>query len=307
MKNHIVIMAGGQGTRLYPLSTPEHPKQFIDLLCCGKTMIQLTYERYLAVDPEASFWVVTSAAYEHFIFEQLPKIPCEHILLEPEPRNTAPCIAWATWRILAEDPAARVVVTPSDAWVADVDAHAATLRAALDFVGMPDQVGHDGGGIVCVGIAPTEPHTGYGYISVIAGKMGPPQISNLWGNIDRQSPAKVLSFKEKPDLATAQRYLAEGGYLWNAGIFVFAAATMREELRRFAPQISGKMDELSKAFGTPAEAAETARIFPQCERISIDYAVMEKSSSIWCIPASWSWSDLGSFAAIEAVTGRKLL
>ena len=304
MKNHIVIMAGGQGTRLYPLSTPEHPKQFIDLLGCGKTMIQLTYERYLAVDPQAAFWVVTSAAYEHFILEQLPKIPREHILLEPEPRNTAPCIAWATWKILAEDPSARVVVTPSDAWVADVDAHAATLRAALDFVGMPDQVGHDevviagsdrqSPGIVCVGIAPTEPHTGYGYMSVIACS-------------GRQSPAKVLSFKEKPDLATAQRYLAEGGYLWNAGIFVFAAATMRGELRRFAPGISALMDGLSDSFGTPVEAAETARIFPQCERISIDYAVMEKSSSIWCIPASWPWSDLGSFAAIEAVTGRKLL
>ncbi|MBO4427574.1 MAG: mannose-1-phosphate guanylyltransferase [Bacteroidales bacterium] len=286
MSNHIVIMAGGQGTRLYPLSTPEHPKQFIDLLDCGKTMIQLTWERFHAVDPEAAFWVVTSSNYEHFILEQLPQIPRAHILLEPEPRNTAPCIAWATKKILAEDSGANVVVTPSDAWVADIPAHAITLRKALEFAGKDDAV-------VCIGIKPTEPHTGYGYINVIAGG-------------DRQSPVKVASFTEKPDLETAKRYLAEGGYLWNAGIFVFRAAVMDGELKRFAPQISGRMDELSKSFGTASEASETAKIFPECEKISIDYAVMEKSSLIYCIPATWAWSDLGSFAAIEAVTGKKL-
>ena len=279
MSNHIVIMAGGQGTRLYPLSTPEHPKQFIDLLVCGKTMIQLTYERFAAVDPQAAFWVVTCAAYEHFILEQLPRIPRAHILLEPEPRNTAPCIAWATRKILAEDPDANVVVTPSDAWVADIPAHAETLREAIGFAG-----GNEA--IVCVGVEPTSPHTGYGYI--------------------KMSGKKVLKFTEKPNEETAKKYLAEGGYLWNAGIFVFRAAVMDAELRRFAPQISGKMDELAASFGTPSEADETARIFPQCERISIDYAVMEKSSCIYCIPASWPWSDLGSFAAIEAVTGRKI-
>ena len=286
MSNHIVIMAGGQGTRLYPLSTPEHPKQFIDLLECGKTMIQLTYERYRAVDPNAAFWVVTSADYEHFILEQLPDIPREHILLEPEPRNTAPCVAWATWKILSEDPGATVVVTPSDAWVQDISAHAATLRAALAFAQGNEAV-------VCIGIEPTSPHTGYGYIRIAAGS-------------DRQSPVKVASFTEKPDLDTAKRYLAEGGYLWNAGVFVFRAEVMEGELRTFAPQISGKMNELAKSFGTASEAAETCRIFPQCERISIDYAVMEKSSLIYCVPAAWAWSDLGSFAAIEAVLGHPL-
>ena len=145
MTEHIVIMAGGVGSRLYPLSTPEHPKQFIDLLGCGKTLIQLTYERFLALNPEARFWVVTSASYTHFVREQLPGIPDEQIIAEPAARNTAPCIALACWKIKQRYPEANVVVTPADAYVPDISAFASTLRTALDFT-------RSGGAIVCVGI-----------------------------------------------------------------------------------------------------------------------------------------------------------
>ena len=187
--NHIVIMAGGVGSRLFPISTPEHPKQFLDLLDCGKTLIQLTYERFLRTDPNAQFWVVTSANYTHFIREQIPGIPEEHILAEPEARNTAPCIAYACWKIRRKDPQANIVVTPADAYVPDCDAFAITMRTALDFTATRPA-------IVCVGINPTYPHTGYGYIHAPGATDG---------------IVKVASFKEKPSLEVAQGYLDAGG------------------------------------------------------------------------------------------------
>ncbi|MBR5076380.1 MAG: mannose-1-phosphate guanylyltransferase [Bacteroidales bacterium] len=277
-------MAGGVGSRLYPISTPEHPKQFLDLLDCGKTLIQLTYDRFLRTDADAQFWVVTSANYIHFIREQLPGIPEDHILAEPEARNTAPCIAYACWKIRRKDPQANIVVTPADAYVPDCDAFAATMRTALDFTATRPA-------IVCVGINPTYPHTGYGYIHAPGATEG---------------VVKVASFKEKPSLEVAQAYLDEGGYFWNAGIFVWNVATIEAELRRYAPQICGVMDELAPSLFTPAEPAELARLFPTCEKISIDYAVMEKSDDVHMIPGHWMWSDLGSFEAIEKITGKKL-
>ena len=281
---HIVIMAGGVGSRLYPVSTPEHPKQFIDLLDCGKTLIQLTYERFLKVSPDAHFWVITSAKYIHFINEQLPDIPAEQILAEPEARNTAPCIAYACWKIRQKHPSANIIVTPSDAYVPDCEAFARTMQTALEFTASRHA-------IVCVGITPTSPHTGYGYIHAESGADG---------------VMKVSEFKEKPSLEVAENYLAEGGYYWNAGIFVWNVQTIEKELRTHAPQICTVMDELTPSLYTPKEESELARLFPTCEKISIDYAVMEKSSDIYMIPGLWTWSDLGSFEAIEAITGKKL-
>ena len=275
-------MAGGVGSRLYPLSTPEHPKQFCDLLECGKTMIQLTWERFLRVDPDAEFWVVTSAEYGHFIREQLPTVPEDHVLLEPAARNTAPCIAYASTKIAVANPAApvNIVVTPADAYVPDYDAFAATMREALAFTATRDA-------LVCVGIAPTRPETGYGYIHA-------PAASGI---------VKVAAFKEKPDLVTAERYLASGSYFWNAGIFVWNSATILAELRAYAPSICAVMDRLAPTFGTAEERAALEKLFPTCEKISIDYAVMEKSRLVHMIPGRWEWSDLGSFAALAQITG----
>lgn len=279
-------MAGGVGSRLYPVSTPEHPKQFLDLLGCGKSLIRLTYERFLETDPDSKFWVVTSERYVHFIHEQLPEIPQERILQEPEPRNTAPCIAYACLKILKKYPEASVVVTPSDAYVPDYKDFALTVRTALDFAEREKA-------IVCIGIAPRSPHTGYGYIHA-------PEASGP------ETVVKVESFKEKPSGETAEKYLAEGGYFWNAGIFISSAANLWSELRAHSPQVCEVMERIAPSFYSPAENAEVSRLFPSCEKISIDYAVMEKSSHIYMIPGYWEWSDLGSFEAIEQITGKKL-
>ena len=276
-------MAGGVGSRLYPVSTPEKPKQFLDLLGVGKTLIQLTYERFLAVDPEAHFWVVTSAAYHKYIREQLPAIPDEQILLEPVARNTAPCIAYVSWKIAQRYPDARVVVAPSDAYVPDIHAFAKTVNDALGFLGTSES-------IVTIGITPDNPCTEYGYIHIQGG-----------GDIQ-----KVSEFKEKPSLEVAEQYLAEGGYFWNAGIFVYGVQTMIAQLREFVPAIAALMDELAPALYTPGEQSALADIFPRCEKISIDYAVMERSPLVFMAPSSWSWSDLGSFEAIEKLTGKNL-
>ena len=339
-------MAGGVGSRLYPISTPEKPKQFLDLLGVGKTLIQLTYERFLAVDPEAHFWVVTSAAYHKLVREQLPDIPDEQILLEPVARNTAPCIAYVSWKIARRWPDARVAVAPSDAYVPDVAAFAATLRSALDFVAVgassvqpgapsvlpdsssafPDPYRGSTGAIVTVGITPDHPDTEYGYIhiagsipdghpdSIPDGHPGalpaghPGFLPDGPSRPDRESPIlKVSEFKEKPSLEVAERYLAEGGYFWNAGIFVYGVQTMIDSLRAFVPGIADLMDRLDPSLYTASEQPALEELFPQCEKISIDYAVMERSSCVYMAPATWAWSDLGSFAAIEKVTGKKLV
>ena len=280
-------MAGGVGSRLYPISTPEKPKQFLDLLGVGKTLIQLTYERFLAVDPSAHFWVVTSAAYHKYIREQLPAIPDEQILLEPVARNTAPCIAYVSWKIEQRYPDARVVVAPSDAYVPDIKAFAKTVNDALAFLGSAKS-------IVTIGITPDNPCTEYGYIHV---KPDADRASSI---------TKVSEFKEKPSREVAEQYLAEGGYFWNAGIFVYGVQTMVAQLREYVPAIAALMDELSPALYGPGEATALTDIFPKCEKISIDYAVMERSPLVYMAPSSWSWSDLGSFEAIEKVTGKKL-
>ena len=252
MDTHVVIMAGGIGSRLWPASTPEMPKQFIDIL--------------------------GSERYVDTVREQLPEIPVDQILAEPEPRNTAPCIAYACWKIARNDPDANIVVTPADALVLKTEAFADTIRKALAATDGTDA-------IVTVGIAPTRPETGYGYIHA--------------EEAVRDRVVAVTEFKEKPDLPTAEEYLADGHYFWNAGIFVWNVRTIRAELRAHAPQIAGVMDELAPSFYTAEEPAALRRLFPTCEKISIDYAVMEKSSSIRVIAADLGWSDLGSWGSIR--------
>lgn len=277
-QTHVVIMAGGVGSRLWPASTPDMPKQFMDLLGVGKSMIQLTVERFAPVCPEENFWVVTSERYADIVRRQLPQIPAGQILTEPEPRNTAPCIAYACWKISAHSPGANIIVTPSDALVLDTTRFSSIICTALSWT-------RKGRNIVTIGIAPSRPETGYGYICA--------------EEKDLDRIVKVRQFKEKPDLETAQEYLHAGNFFWNAGIFVWNAETIMSEMRAHCPQIAGIMDLIAPSFYTPDEARAVKELFPQCEKISIDYAVMEKSGNIYVIASDIGWSDLGSWSSIK--------
>ena len=279
MKNHIVIMAGGIGSRFWPLSTPEYPKQFIDILGCGRTLIQLTVDRFKGLCPMENFWVVTNAAYVDIVKKQLPEMPVNHILAEPAARNTAPCIAWACWRIKAEDPEANVVVTPADAVVMNPEEFRRVIGNALAFTEKSDA-------IVTIGIKPSRPETGYGYVEVDTQAIK--QSSN-------QEICRVAAFKEKPDLATAERYLEAGNYLWNAGIFVWNVKTITEAIKTYKPNIASDMERMKTA-------ADVQEVFPQCEKISIDYAVMEPAAAdgrVYTHPADFGWSDLGNWASLH--------
>ena len=275
---HVVIMAGGIGSRFWPMSTPQFPKQFIDVMGCGKSMIQMTVERFQTVCPMSNFWVVTGADYVDIVREQLPEIPAENILAEPCARNTAPCIAYACWKIKAIDPDANIVVTPSDALVTGVYEFRRIVSKALEFTA-------SGKRIVTLGIKPTRPETGYGYIAALSALEG-------------SEICAVESFREKPSLEVAKEYLSAGNYLWNAGIFVWNVQTIVESMRAFAPSIASKMDQMSEAFFTPAEAEVVGEIFPSCEKISIDYAVMEKADYIYTYPSDFGWSDVGTWGSL---------
>ena len=271
-------MAGGIGSRFWPMSTPEYPKQFVDVMGCGKTMIQQTVERFSTVCPMTNFWVVTSAAYVDIVRSQLPEIPSENILAEPCARNTAPCIAYACWKIKTKHPDANIVVTPSDALVTDVDEFRRVIGGALAFTAQ-------GKRIVTLGIRPTRPETGYGYIAALEPLPGSEICS-------------VDSFREKPSLDVAKEYLAAGNYFWNAGIFVWTVDTIMDSIRRFTPELAEKMDAMAGAFYTDMETEVVGNIFPTCEKISIDYAVMEKADYIYTFPEDFGWSDVGTWGSL---------
>lgn len=282
MRNpHVVIMAGGVGSRFWPLSTPEYPKQFIDILGCGRTLIQLTVDRFQGICPIENFWVVTNAKYVNIVKEQLPGIPAHHILAEPEARNTTPCIAWACWKIKAEDEDANIVVTPSDAVVMNPEEFRKVINNALNFTASNNA-------IVTIGIKPSRPETGYGYVQ-FAEKVN-------------DEIHKVEVFKEKPNLETAKEYLADGHYLWNAGIFVWNVHTIVDSISKYSSQIAGLMERIAKSFGSEEERNVVEGLFPLCEKISIDYAVMEpasKEGKVYTHPADFGWSDLGNWASLH--------
>lgn len=271
--NHVVIMAGGVGSRFWPLSTPEYPKQFIDILGCGRTLIQLTVDRFKGICPMSNFWVVTNAKYVDIVKDQLSDIPEKHILAEPAARNTAPCIAWACWSIKREDPSANVVVTPADAVVMNPEEFRRVIKNTLDFTDANNA-------IVTIGIKPSRPETGYGYVETT-------ELAS--GEI-----LKVKAFKEKPDHDTAKTYLSAGSFLWNAGIFVWNINTITDSITKYKPNIAADMNKI-------VATGDVMRIFPKCENISIDFAVMEPAAAddiVYTHPAVFGWSDLGNWASL---------
>ena len=275
-------MAGGIGSRFWPMSTPECPKQFIDVMGCGRSLIQLTADRFDGVCPRENMWVVTSEKYIDIVREQLPEIPESNILAEPCARNTAPCIAFACWKIKKKHPRANIVVTPSDALVINTGEFRRVMEKALRFT-------DDSSAIVTIGIRPTRPETGYGYIAAANQLQTDKEIYT------------VDAFKEKPDKETAEKYLAEGNFFWNAGIFVWNVRTITSVMRVYAPGIAQIFDRIFPDFYTEKENETIKKLFPTCEAISIDYAVMEKAQEIYVLPASFGWSDLGTWGALRGL------
>jgi len=301
--NHVVIMAGGVGSRFWPLSTPEYPKQFIDILGCGRTLIQLTVDRFKGIAPIENFWVVTNAKYVEIVKKQIPGIPAEHILAEPEARNTAPCIAWACWKIKAEDENANIVVTPSDAVVMNPEEFRRVINNSLDYTA-------DNDAIVTIGIKPSRPETGYGYVEV---KVDSSEIKvESSSTVDSSEIKRVQQFKEKPNRETAEQYLKAGNFLWNAGIFVWNVQTIANCISTYRPVLAAQMDEIVNSQPEDSTLSTDSKhstlnsklyeVFPLCEKISIDYAVMEpasKEGKVFTHPADFGWSDLGNWASLH--------
>lgn len=283
MNNHLVIMAGGVGSRFWPMSTPECPKQFIDVMGCGRTFIQLTLDRFRGIVPNENVWVVTSESYRDIVREQLPDISPDHILLEPCRRNTAPCIAYVSWRIKQIAPDANLIITPSDHIVTDVIEFQRVMRLALDFTSANDA-------ILTLGMKPTRPETGYGYIERVK--------DGTDGICADGSIFKVAQFREKPNLETAKQYISQPEFYWNSGIFVWNVRTIISQLKLHAPEVAAVFDRLNPYLGTDKEQEMVNQLFPTCPSISIDYAVMEKAQEIYVCPADFGWSDVGTWGSL---------
>ena len=280
--NHLVIMAGGVGSRFWPMSTAEKPKQFIDVLGLGKSLLQLTVERFKGICLPENVWIVTNKCYADIVREQLPQVPAGNILCEPCRRNTAPCIAYVSWRIKSKDPKANIVVTPSDHVVMDVAEFQRIITSCLSFTAETDA-------IVTLGIQPTRPETGYGYI----------QADLSSSSLRNKGIFRVDSFKEKPDAATAEQYIKKNNYFWNAGIFIWNVSTIVNAFRVYQPAISETFENLLHYYGTDKEQEEIDRVFPECESISVDYAIMEKAEEIFVCPGEFGWSDLGTWGSLR--------
>lgn len=280
-KNHLVIMAGGVGSRFWPLSTNDTPKQFVDVLGCGRTLLQLTFDRFEGVVAPENVWVATSKEYAQLVRSQLPEIPKENVLCEPCRRNTAPCIAYVCWHIKAKNPKANIVVSPSDHMVTDPVEFRRVIGTSLHFVAETDA-------IVTLGMKPTRPETGYGYIQA---DLSVPSARN-------REMYRVDSFREKPDTETAQKYISQGNFYWNSGIFIWNVSTIVNAFRVYQPAISQIFEELLPVYGTADEQAAIDEAFPRCENISVDYAILEKAEEIFVCPAQFGWSDLGTWGSL---------
>lgn len=272
---YAVIMAGGVGSRLWPVSRKNFPKQFHDLLGVGRTLLQMTYDRLAQVCPSENILVVTNEAYVGLVAEQLPMLRQGNILAEPMAKNTAPCIAYAAFRILAENPEASMLVAPSDHLITNEMAFVQAAELAFSSVQTSDR-------LITFGIRPSRPDTGYGYIEC-----------NQEAHTDVQ---QVASFREKPDLATAQRFLEAGNFLWNAGIFVWSARTITQVLQAHSAEVAACFVGLP--YHTDQEQAAVAQAFTDTPSISIDYAVMEKALAVYVIPVDFGWTDLGTWKSV---------
>lgn len=268
-------MAGGIGSRFWPMSRTNLPKQFLDILHTGKTLIQQTFERYSKVVPPENIYIITSLEYVDIVKEQLPYLPHENIVAEPSKKNTAPCIAYIAFKLWMKDPEALMIAAPSDNLILDIEEFVQTASKALDFVGHINA-------LVTIGIKPTYPNTGYGYIQHEMAEVAP-------------GIYKVKTFTEKPNIELAKAFIASGDFLWNAGIFTWKVKNLLTAFEKHLPEMYEVFSAEREKFNTSGEFAAVEQIYPQCTNISIDFGIMEKAENVYVIPASFSWSDLGTW------------
>ncbi|PKQ62833.1 mannose-1-phosphate guanylyltransferase [Labilibaculum filiforme] len=284
--NYCIIMAGGVGSRFWPLSKDKHPKQFLDILGAGKTLIQLTYERFSSICPKENFFVVTNANYKSLVLEQLPHIKEDQVLLEPIRRNTAPCIAYANHKIEKRNPNASIIVTPADHLILNETKFLKVLSEGIEFV-------QDGDKLLTLGITPSRPETGYGYIQV--------------ENKSEDSYADVYpvkTFTEKPHLEMAKIFHESGEFFWNSGIFVWKLGAIQNAFSAFLPEIKHLFESIEDKIDGVEEQEFINQIYPKCENISIDYGILEKSENVFVYCSEFGWSDLGTWGSLYEHSGK---
>ncbi|MEY2949893.1 MAG: mannose-1-phosphate guanylyltransferase [Saprospiraceae bacterium] len=271
----VAIMAGGIGSRFWPASRAANPKQFLDILGVGKSLIRLTYERFLGITDKSQIYIVTNSTYFELVKEHLPEINDDQIICEPSRNNTAPCVAYTALKIENINPNANLIVAPSDHIILQESKFLDLIKLALDY-------SHQNDALLTLGIQPTRPDTGYGYIQ-------------FDGN---QSINPVVKFTEKPPLELAQTFIEAGNYLWNAGIFVWSVKSILKAFKQYASEITDILGANPSVYNTPAEKSFIQKNYPLTPNISIDFAIMEKAKNVFTIPGSFGWSDLGTWASL---------
>lgn len=275
---YAVLMAGGVGSRFWPVSTADFPKQFHDMLGTGETLIQKTFSRLSGLIPQENILILTNEIYNNIVLEQLPQVKQEQVILEPAMRNTAPCILYASLKIQKQNPDAVMVVAPSDHWIEDEAAFINNLQQAFEFA-EEEEV------LMTLGIKPTFPNTGYGYIE--------------YSKQDNSNFKKVSQFREKPDYATAKLFLESGNFLWNAGIFIWGVKAVINAFQKFQPEMFTTFMDGYTAYNTPAEKHFIADNYIKSDNISIDYAIMEKAHNVYVLSAEFDWNDLGTWGSLH--------
>jgi len=286
---YVLIMAGGVGSRFWPKSRNQFPKQFIDILGLGKSLLQFTYERFAKICDPTQIYILSNANYKDLVLSQLPELNENQVLLEPSRNNTAPCIAYAAYKILKTNSNANIVVAPSDHLILKGEEFLNKVQQALNFSATNDA-------LLTLGIQPTRPDTGYGYIKY--------QESRIEYGDKLTKIKKVNAFMEKPSLAKAEEYLASGEYLWNAGIFIWSAKSIQKAFAKYAPEIDQLFAAGTEVYNTSKEQDFIKKYYPTAPNISIDYAILEKAENVYTLPADIGWSDLGTWASLHAVVDK---
>ena len=275
---YAILMAGGVGSRFWPVSTSELPKQFHDMLGAGSTLIQKTFSRLSKIIPAENILILTNERYNDLVLEQLPMVKQEQVLLEPAMRNTAPCILYASLKIQKQNPNAIMVVAPSDHWIEDEDEFSRNLQQCFQFCLKENA-------LMTLGIQPTFPNTGFGYIE--------------FDKSDANPIKKVNQFREKPDYETAKSFLEAGNFLWNGGIFIWSVKSITEAFEKFQPQMNGLFQQGSESYNTANEKQFIATNYGKAENVSIDYAIMEKAKNVYVLQATFDWNDLGTWGQLH--------